>query len=312
MTKNDVTSRFRDAVSLSESATQTREEEADFNFFRLLVLTLDQLDNPATAPEQKSAFLENLIKTLFPELEQDTAAETQNNEQPGFIEQLIEELRGIVASEPSPERTGRRNALVERVAETIPDGSPMSLLRANLLDLIARPESGGTYNFISSFARRWLPEKQLTEMTVGEVLDWQQQVRRNGGQSTAAGRYQVIYKTLNGLVEQGVVSRDDVFDETTQDRIGLALAEGRGLNRFLRGEISATQFAENLSYEWAGIKCADGRGQYDGDGLNKGGLSHTTLRSSIIDLGNAFQRNGYEITHNRTVSQLIAATPRND
>ncbi|MYH31365.1 MAG: hypothetical protein F4137_21565, partial [Acidobacteria bacterium] len=44
------------------------------------------------------------------------------------------------------------------------------------------------------------PPKPLTGMTIGEVLDWQADVRRAGAPSTAAGGYQVIRATLERLV----------------------------------------------------------------------------------------------------------------
>ena len=44
------------------------------------------------------------------------------------------------------------------------------------------------------------PPHSLTQMTLAEVVAWQQRVRRAGAVSTAAGGYQIIYGTLAGLL----------------------------------------------------------------------------------------------------------------
>lgn len=58
---------------------------------------------------------------------------------------------------------------------------------------------------------------------------------------------------------------------------------GRGLGEYLAGTLSATQFAQRLSMEWASLPCtivdkrgrpATGQSYYAGDGLNK---SHVTI-----------------------------------
>ncbi len=67
------------------------------------------------------------------------------------------------------------------------------------------------------------PPKNLTAMSVGEVLAWQGRVRAASAPSTAAGGYQIIRATLQKLLDTGVVSRADTFDPATQDRLARAL-----------------------------------------------------------------------------------------
>ena len=67
------------------------------------------------------------------------------------------------------------------------------------------------------------PPENLTAMTVGAVLKWQTRVRASGAPSTAAGGYQIIRKTLQGLVNAGAAAREDIFDAATQDRLARAL-----------------------------------------------------------------------------------------
>ena len=91
--------------------------------------------------------------------------------------------------------------------------------------------------------------KKLTSMTVGEVMDLQ--APRSGmsdaewirqGRLHATGRYQIIGPTLKTLVDRGVASRSDKYNEATQNKLGVALIKGRGRN------------AAGLKSEWIGLK----------------------------------------------------------
>tara|TARA_B100002019_G_scaffold285305_1_gene294092 strand:+ start:469 stop:3243 length:2775 start_codon:yes stop_codon:yes gene_type:complete len=78
--------------------------------------------------------------------------------------------------------------------------------------------------------------KKLTSLTVAEVM--QLQSGWDGGMSDeewikkgklhAVGRYQIIGPTLSSLVNKGIVSKSDKFDEATQNKLGIALVKGRG------------------------------------------------------------------------------------
>ena len=52
--------------------------------------------------------------------------------------------------------------------------------------------------------------------------------------------------------------------------IAIALLKARGLNRFLSGTITAEQFGDNISYEWASLPVMTGpragQGRYSGQG----------------------------------------------
>ena len=58
----------------------------------------------------------------------------------------------------------------------------------------------------------------LVEMTVDSVLELQSQ-----GRLTEAGAYSANAKQINLLLSQGIIQRDDVFNQETQDRIGREL-----------------------------------------------------------------------------------------
>ncbi len=150
----------------------------------------------------------------------------------------------------------------------------------DLLDFIAAPESNGSYNVIFGGE-----ERDLTGMTVQQVLDLQETMKSSGDASTAVGRYQFINKTLKGLIEENNIPKDRLFDESLQDELGQKLLERRGLKSFKKGSLSTDKFIENLAKEWAALpKDKSGKSYYDGDGLNKSLVSYQDLRSQIEKL----------------------------
>lgn len=150
-----------------------------------------------------------------------------------------------------------------------------------LLDFIARGESGGNYNIVwggISVADR--PPKALVDMTVGEVLAWQDRIDPKYN-SEAAGKYQILEDTLRGL---GLPSNLR-FDRGGQDRAAMVLLKRRGWAGFLSGSMSIERFALSLAKEWAslpviapvtgsrGFTLRAGQSYYAGDGLNAASAS---------------------------------------
>jgi hypothetical protein len=128
------------------------------------------------------------------------------------------------------------------------------------------------------------PMNNLTSYPVKEVLEWQMFVVREGSPSSAAGAPQIIRKTLQSLVDQGKVGLNEIYNAETQDRCCDALIAGRGWNKFLKGEISAEQFGNELAKEWASFPVQwdqqggdrwvrRGQSYYAGDGLNAASAS---------------------------------------
>lgn len=159
-----------------------------------------------------------------------------------------------------------------------------AVAKGSLLNLIAAKESGGDYNVVFG-GRNTInyngQKRELTDMTVNEVLDWQKQQRRAGADSTAAGRYQIIYKTLNVLASDMGVGNQK-YDEAMQDRMALELLKQRGFDKYLKGEMSEAEFMKKLSQEWASFpKDFSGLSYYHGDGLNKAGVSPHVVLATI-------------------------------
>lgn len=161
--------------------------------------------------------------------------------------------------------------------KTVPPGA------AILLDFIRETEVGrrdrASYDVIYGHNQDKLPQK-LTTMTYGEIVDAQASWSKRFG-SSAAGGYQFMRKTLQDLSRQiPSISGADRFTADLQDRLAYKLLVRRGYPKFITGQISLVEFAENLAKEWASFPVlADtqgatrqikrGQSYYLGDGVNK-------------------------------------------
>jgi hypothetical protein len=120
------------------------------------------------------------------------------------------------------------------------------------------------------------PKALLTTYTIGEIVEWQRFVVSKGAASSAAGAYQIIRKTLEGLP----FKKAERFDEACQDEAAMMLLDRRGWDDCEAGRMSAVDFADMLSREWASLpvqrdqrgserQVKRGQSYYAGDGLNK-------------------------------------------
>lgn len=152
-----------------------------------------------------------------------------------------------------------------------------------LLQLIAKAESSDNYNAYYGSPRN--QDVTFTNMTIQEVLDWQQDFIDRGSPSSAVGRYQIINTTLEGLVKHLGIPPTRTFDQNTQDQLAIALIERRGAKEYVMGRLSKEAFAANLAKEWAALPKTIGdspnASYYSGDGLNKSRVQVAELLSAI-------------------------------
>ena len=152
-----------------------------------------------------------------------------------------------------------------------------------LLAAIRKHEAPKGYGQIYGGAKGVPKDTDVSKMTLAGVQDLQRRMLNAGSASTACGGYQFIRKTLNATIAQMGLKGSELWDEALQDRMAIHLMEGRGLSKYMAGRITAEDFANNLSMEWASlpvVKSSDsvgsnfyrktvGRSFYAGDGLNK-------------------------------------------
>lgn len=116
------------------------------------------------------------------------------------------------------------------------------------LDFIGAAEGtdrGRGYNETLGYGRFTGGPVDLTSMTLDEVDALQTRMLRhpeNHFNSSAAGRYQIVQRTLRSLRSQLGLSGSERFDERMQDMLATRLAMGRGAN------------AAGLMNEWEGLR----------------------------------------------------------
>ena len=191
-------------------------------------------------------------------------------------------------------RTWRKNKNVAMVAvATLIVGASFVIERnvmdanyTTLLSTIAEGESKGNYNAYYGNAAN--TKILFTQMTVGEVLDWQKDFVAKGSPSNAVGKYQFIGPTLEGLVNEMKISRNTTFSPALQDELAVQLLKRRGVDQYLKGRMSREEFAHNLSKEWAALPRVLGgnpeSSYYAGDGLNEVQVSIDEVIAAIDTL----------------------------
>lgn len=156
-----------------------------------------------------------------------------------------------------------------------------------LLHIIAKGESRGNYN--AYFGNVSNTEVIFTDMSIQQVLDWQDAYIAKGAASNAVGKYQFMGTTLRGLIKEQRIATNKLFDEHMQDQLAIALINRRGAEKFANKKITAEQFATNLSMEWAALPRVQGpnpeQSYYAGDGLNS---AHVTS-GEVLDAIESFR-----------------------
>ena len=132
-------------------------------------------------------------------------------------------------------------------------GSKIDLKTAGLLNFIGTLEAPKGYDSYSYYAAA-PPPKPLTTMTIRQVLAWQDRIDARS-KSEAAGRFQIMEDTLRGLVRSNGVNPNLVFNEATQNRLGMMLLKRRGWNPNGQDYVA---MANSIAKEWAALPLVSG------------------------------------------------------
>ena len=129
--------------------------------------------------------------------------------------------------------------------------------------LIGQLESRSGYNTMAGGGNK----KQLTSMTINEVLQYQ---NSRGTNMKAAGKWQIMPNTLRGLKKSMNLTGDELFTPEMQDRMAFELAMNRkGYRQFANAtgeeKLALMGAAQNdLAKEWASMPMAN-----DAEGMNR-------------------------------------------
>lgn len=102
--------------------------------------------------------------------------------------------------------------------------------------------------------------KNLSDYTIGEIMAWQANSRSSDyGQLWAVGRYQIIPVTLKGAVAKAGLKSTDKFSPENQDKLGMALLQGRpNAWKYISKQVPDTAAnlqaaAFDLAREWSSV-----------------------------------------------------------
>ena len=129
--------------------------------------------------------------------------------------------------------------------------------------LIGQLESRSDYNTMAGGGNK----KQLTSMTINEVLKYQ---KSRGKNMKAAGKWQIMPNTLRGLKKSMNLTGDELFTPEMQDRMAFELAMNRKGYRQFANATGAEKLAlmgaaqNDLAKEWASMPMAN-----DAEGMNR-------------------------------------------
>ena len=138
-----------------------------------------------------------------------------------------------------------------------------NLNNVGVFGLIGQLESRNGYNTMAGGGNK----KQLTSMTINEVLQYQ---NSRGTNMKAAGKWQIMPNTLRGLKKSMNLTGEELFTPEMQDRMAFELAMNRkGYRQFANAtgeeKLALMGAAQNdLAKEWASMPMAN-----DAEGMNR-------------------------------------------
>lgn len=156
----------------------------------------------------------------------------------------------------------------QAIASPSTDTGTYQILDRPFLELLGYLEGPDGYDDITGFTDL-RPTKPVTRMSINEVLDFQRMLRQHGEESSAMGRYQFIYKTLDYLTALHGIDRSKLFDRRMQD--SLARLEMRRCG-FYDPNLSIAGIGDCLAGTWAALPLLTGsrrgQSQYRATGIN--------------------------------------------
>lgn len=185
------------------------------------------------------------------------------------------------------------------------------------MELVGFIEAPDGYDDITGFTDR-KPVKNVTEMTIAEVLDFQRMLRQQGAQSSAMGRFQFVYKTLDYVTKKHRIDRNSLFDEAMQDRLARMEMERCG---FYDPEADIHELGNCLAATWAALPVLTGKqrgkSRYASTGINGARTTpeivEAVLRARFFTRKIAPQKppekNGFKLVNASYVSQ-VQESPR--
>ena len=134
----------------------------------------------------------------------------------------------------------------------------------------------------------YTPPKAISKMTVGQVMDEQAK-----GTLFAVGKYQIIPDTMKGFVSGAGISRDDIFNEETQDKFKQYVIDQKrpSVGNYLKGaegsSLEKAQMALAAEFASVGVPRDMKKGEYANGVPARDIKKGESLYADYGDAGNA-------------------------
>lgn len=189
-----------------------------------------------------------------------------------------------------------------------------------ILNMIAQGEGG--YNSMNQGTRgrkivgsthdaSTILGKDLRDFTIGEIMRMQEGTLNSGRKLFAAGMFQIIPKTMRSLVNTLGLDPNQKFDETTQQKLGVAgLLLKPNLGKYLLGASGNSRAAQrDLAQQWASFPDPrTGRSFYGG--ANRSGHTIPQVSNALAQSRSQFGVNFMPAAASQTpAGQGSSATP---
>lgn len=147
----------------------------------------------------------------------------------------------------------------------------------------------GEGSYTSMYPSESYPE--LTNMTIGQVVQFQKQKLRDGRASAAVGAYQFL--SPENAAKMAGLPLTAKFTPANQDKMAIAYMIGGSkrpaLAAYIKGKSNNIDAAHaDIANEWAALEGPSGRGMYDSDGFNKASVRAATVRKALMEARRAY------------------------
>ena len=132
-------------------------------------------------------------------------------------------------------------------------------------------KGGSIYSRLNTKNTSPFSDKLLTQMTIGEVMNYQSMSRSGKGQLWATGQFQVIPTTLRGMYGKAGLNLDSIYNEKNQQKIADALIDAEStLPKYLNRKIEDTdanlkKASLDIATIWSSIGVPYALTNYKGD-----------------------------------------------
>lgn len=149
------------------------------------------------------------------------------------------------------------------------------------LDFISKAE--GTHNnYEAIFSNGTQQDIKITQMSLREVLHYQQYTLLPTAWHTPVGKYQFNKETLEDYIDRFGFSLDQKMNVDFQDKIAMIKMKESGLDDFQSWKLSQKDFEKNIAWTWAGFpKDASGKSYYDWIAWNRAQVAYNDYSQEI-------------------------------